>query len=100
MSAAPVPEAMIAAEEARQARRPIVHPLTGEVLPDDLATLRDLEEQVDRFLRRLGPHYGFRGDLRERIAELQGPALLPERRNRTDKQHAVSACPRCGAKTV
>lgn len=91
----PVPEATVIAETPRD---PIVHPLTGEVLPDDLATLRALEETVDRYLRRLGPHYGFRADLRKRIADLQGPPLLPPPRQRTDKQVRVAACPNCGRK--
>lgn len=76
---------------------PIVHPLTGEVLGDDLDALVQAEQIVDRYLRGLSRHYGFRGALRERIAELRGPAKLPSRRYRTDKQQRVSQCPRCGA---
>lgn len=90
-----VPES---AKIAAEPRDPIVHLLTGEVLPDDLETLRALEEQVDRYLRRLGPHYGFRDRLRQRIADLQGPSLLPPPRQRTDRQVRVAACPRCGRK--
>lgn len=77
---------------------PIVSPSTGEVLPDDLDTLVEAERRVDRFLRSLGPHYGFRRALRERIAELRGPAGLPRPRYRTAKQARVSECPRCGAR--
>jgi len=91
----PVPAA---AEIAAEPLEPIVHPLTGEVLPDDLPTLRALEEAVDRFLRRLGPHYGFRDALRRRIADLQGPPLLPPPRQRTDRQVRVASCPHCGRK--
>jgi hypothetical protein len=83
---------------AETPRDPIVHPLTGEAIPDDLPTLRALEATVDRFLRRLGVHYGFRASLRERIADLQGPPLLPRPRDRTDKQARVAACPHCGRK--
>lgn len=90
-----VPEA---AKIAAEPRDPIVHLLTGEVLPDDLPTLRALEATVDRFLRRLGPHYGFRDALRRRIADLQGPPLLPPPRQRTDRQVRVAACPHCGRK--
>lgn len=77
---------------------PIVRPSTGEVLSDDLGTLVEAERRVDAFLRSLGPHYGYRRALRERIAELRGPAELPRPRYRTDKQARVSECPRCGAR--
>lgn len=75
----------------------ISSPLTGEVLPDDLDSLVEAERLVDAFLRGLGPHYDYRRRLRERIADLRGPADLPKRRFRTDKQQRVAACPRCGA---
>lgn len=74
----------------------VVHPLTGEVLPDDLDTLAAAEATVDGYLRSLRPHYAFRGDLRARIAELRGIAVLPRPRWRTPKQHKVACCPRCG----
>lgn len=74
----------------------VVHPLTGEVLPDDLDTLAVLEEQVDGYLRAQRAHYTFRRRLRERIAELRGIANVPPMRFRTQKQHRVACCPRCG----
>lgn len=95
MTTTPVPEAT---RIAAQPRDPIAHPITGEILPDDIKTLQAAEETVDRYLRRLSPHYRFRAELRERIAELQGPALLPKPRARTDRQARVAACPRCGRK--
>lgn len=76
---------------------PIVKPTTGEVLPDTLDALTEHERVVDGFLRRLGAHYSYRSRLRERIAELRGPAVLPRPRHRSDRQAAVAACPRCGA---
>jgi hypothetical protein len=75
---------------------PIVHPISGEVLADDLDTLVRAEAIVDRYLRGLASQYAFRRALRERIAELRGPAELPRPRYRTDKQQRVSECPRCG----
>ncbi len=76
---------------------PIVHPVTGEVLDDDLDVLVEAERLVDRYLRTQSRHYAFRGDLRLRIAELRGPAELPRPRYRTETQQKVSVCPRCGA---
>lgn len=78
---------------------PVVHPLTGEVLPDDVGALLEAERLVDRYLRAQARHYAFRGDLRERIAELDGPAVLPRPRWRSNVQQRVSECPRCGAKS-
>lgn len=74
----------------------VVHPLTGELLPDDLEALREMEKRVDRYLRSLHTHYAFRDRLRERMAEVGGPAKLPRPRWRTDKQQRVADCPRCG----
>lgn len=81
---------------AASARLLIVHPLTGEVLPDELEALVEYEATVDGWLRGLRDHYSFRRRLRERIAELRGEAVLPRRAFRTDKQQRVSECPRCG----
>lgn len=75
----------------------IVHPVTGEVLdPDDLAGLVQAEKIVDRYLRKQSRHYNFRRALRERIAELRGPAVLPRPVYQTEKQQKVHDCPRCG----
>lgn len=78
----------------------IVSPLTGEVLADELETLVSMERRVDSFLRHLSPHYEFRRELRERIAELRGPAELPRARWRSDRQSRVAACPRCGERSA
>lgn len=67
------------------------------MLADDLESLVEAEAIVDRYLRRQSPHYAFRRALRERIAELRGPAELPRPRWQTDRQRRVSECPRCGA---
>lgn len=75
----------------------LTHPLTGEVMPDELDVLVEAERAVDRYLRAQARHYRFRDELRERIAELRGPAVLPRPRYRTDRQQRVSVCPRCGA---
>lgn len=77
---------------------PVVHPITGEILPDDLAGLVEAERIVDGYLRSLRAHYSFRRRLRERIAELRGEAVLPRRPWQTEKQQRVSECPRCGGK--
>lgn len=78
----------------------ICHPITGEVLPDDLAALERTERQVDRYLRRQSQHYAFRRALRERIAELRGPAALPPRRSQTPHQQRVQDCPRCSGPPI
>lgn len=75
---------------------PVVHPLTGEAVPDNLAVLTRCEAAVDRYLRHQRPHYAFRDALRVRLAELRGPAVLPRPARRTDVQRRVDKCPRCG----
>lgn len=77
---------------------PIVRPDTGEIVPDDLAVMVELEAATDAALRGLWPQYELRRRLRERIAELQGPPELPPPRYRTPVQERVAACPRCGRK--
>jgi hypothetical protein len=76
----------------------IAHPLTGEVLPDDLDALQAMEANVDRYLRGQSKHYEFRRKLRERIAELHGQAELPPPRWRTPLQQKVAECPRCSGR--
>lgn len=85
---------------AEQTVERIAHPLTGEVLTDDLDALVRAEAIVSRYLRTQAKHYRFRADLLKRIAELRGPAELPRRRFRTDKQMKVAECPRCGDELV
>lgn len=75
----------------------IVNPSTGQILPDALDPLVEAERLVDAYLRRQGAHYDYRRRLRERIAELRGPADLPKPRFQTDRQRRVASCPRCGA---
>jgi len=77
---------------------PVVHPLTGEALPDDVEALSALEDHVDRYLRTQSVHYEFRRRLRERVAELRGPAELPSPRYRSERQMKVAECPRCGTR--
>jgi hypothetical protein len=72
---------------------PLVHPLTGEIVPEVLPALVDAEKAVDRDARKL---YGFRSELRKTIAELRGVAVLPPRHRRTEVQRRVASCPRCG----
>lgn len=76
----------------------ILHPVNGAVVEDDLDTLTNLEAHVDKYLRRQNVHYNFRKLLRERIAELRGPAVLPRPRYRTERQSRVAECPRCSGK--
>lgn len=78
----------------------IVNPATGEVVPDTLDDLATAEAHVDATLRALIPMYEYRARLRERIAELRGPAELPRPRFRTDRQQRVADCPRCGHKAA
>lgn len=73
----------------------VVHPITGEVLPDDIDVLSAYESRVDSYLRSLSAHYSFRRRLRERLAELRGEYPLPRRVFRTEKQQKVAECPRC-----
>jgi hypothetical protein len=74
----------------------IVHPVTGEIVPDTLNALTAAERAVDVELRGLRPLYRFRDALQARVAELRGPAVLPVRARRTDVQRRVASCPRCG----
>lgn len=79
----------------------IVRPSTGEILPeDDLDALVAAERIVDAYLRRQSVHYNFRRRLRERIAELRGPAVLPRPRHQTDVQKKVHECPRCSGRVA
>ncbi len=78
----------------------IVDPRSGELVADRLDDLAVAEREVDETLRALGPLYDFRRQLRERIAELRGPAELPRPRFRTDRQQRVAECPRCGHKAA
>lgn len=74
----------------------ILHPLTGEILDEtNLAELVAAEKIVDAYLRGQSRHYSFRRRLREQIAELRGPAVLPKPRYQTETQHKVYDCPRC-----
>jgi hypothetical protein len=75
---------------------PCVHPRTGEVVGTTLTELIEAERVIDLELRGNAPLYRFRDDLRGRIAEARGPAVLPPRGRRTDVQRRVAACPRCG----
>ena len=58
---------------------------------DIKAALEEAEAELASVYRRLWP-------LREAYAETFPPAQLPPKRNRTDKQHLVARCPRCGGK--
>lgn len=87
------------AEPCDEGCRVIVHPISGEVIPDELDALVAAEKEVDGFLRSLQAHYGFRLQLRQRIAEKRGPSVLPSPRLRSEKQWRVSVCPRCGGKS-
>ncbi len=75
---------------------PIAHPLTGEVLPDDLDALERAEVIVDNYLRTQAKHYKFRAALRAEIARQRGKAELPRPRWRSEVQQKVAECPRCG----
>lgn len=70
-----------------------VHPVTGEwidaIEPRLAEAAKETDEELGRIYRALLP-------IRERLAELRGPAVLPRPSRQTDKQRRVSACPRCG----
>ena len=66
------------------------HPLTGVALDaDDLAALVQADEEF-------WPYQGRWKRVRERIAELRGPADLPRPSRQSDVQARVARCPRCG----
>lgn len=73
---------------------PFAHPLSGEIIPDELAALKGALEQTDLFLSRVYPRLR---EIRERIAELE-PIVLPPRRWQSEVQAKVHRCPRCGGR--
>jgi hypothetical protein len=74
---------------------------TKEEIWDSLPELEHHEENLDAYLRSLGPVYAARDELRARIAELRGPAALPKRaRDRSAKQERVARCPRCSGSEI
>ena len=58
---------------------------------DIKAALEEAEAELHAAYRKVWP-------LREAYAETFPPAVLPPKRNRTDKQHLVARCPRCGGR--
>ena len=68
-----------------------VHPETGEVLQLD-----ELRRRIANIDDGLSQYYRELRILRVALAERTDPAALPVRRARTDKQAAVTRCPRCG----
>ncbi len=72
-----------------------VHPLSGALLEATHANLRaaktDGWAEIDRLKVALAP-------ISERLAELDGPAVLPRPRWQTDKQRRIATCPRCGTR--
>lgn len=77
---------------------PCKHPVTGEDVAEDPASLRLAINDTDE---EIGRHYRAIADLREGRNLLQfeltgeQPAVLPRRGNRTEKQQLVARCPRC-----
>jgi hypothetical protein len=55
------------------------------------AALEEAEAELQAAYRKVWP-------LREAYAEAVPPAVLPSRRNQTDKQRLVERCPRCGGR--
>ena len=60
-------------------------------MTDIKAALEEAEAELHAAYRKVWP-------LREAYAETFPPAVLPPKRNRTDKQHLVARCPRCGGR--
>lgn len=73
-----------------------VHPLTGELFPADEHALQDAVNAADREISRL---YRGTDGLRAKLAEIRGPAVLPDGVKRTDKQKRIARCPRCMERT-
>lgn len=72
----------------------IVHPETGEVL----TTEEEWRSALQAVEERLAPLYVIRRELRERHAEAVAGPELPSPTRRTEKQHIVARCPRCGGR--
>ena len=64
----------------------------------DLAALTAATGRAATLERRLGVIYRELGPLRVSIAEMRGPAVLPQRRFQTETQAKVERCPRCGSR--
>jgi hypothetical protein len=61
-------------------------------------TASETIELINAIDAELGKLYRKRDALQAELADLQGPAVLPQPRHRTDRQQAVARCPRCGDK--
>ena len=57
----------------------------------------ELQQELNAIGDELGKIYRRRDEILEALAELRGPAVLPKPRYQTDKQRAISRCPRCGS---
>ena len=60
--------------------------------------LPTLQAELNRLDEQLVAIYRERAPILEALAELRGPYELPKPRFQTDKQRAVSRCPRCGGR--
>ena len=79
---------------AKTKARLVLHPETGR----EVQTHEEFLEAINWVEGRLAPLYKVRRHLREEMAERYPPPELPEPRYRSDKQTAVSRCPRCGGR--
>ena len=61
-----------------------------------MSEIAQLQDELNHLERELSKLYRLREPILVRLAELRGPAELPKPRYQTDKQRAVSRCPRCG----
>lgn len=81
---------------------PFTHPVTYafmEATEGNLsAAIEDAFIDVARRKREVADLMARMEPLRERLAVLRGPAVLPRPSRRTETQSKVAACPRCGGR--
>lgn len=63
-----------------------------------MADIHQLETELASIEQTLGKLYRRRDEILPQLAEARGEYELPKPRYQTDKQRAVSRCPRCGGK--
>jgi hypothetical protein len=81
---------------------PFTHPVSYafmEATEENLAAaIEDGFVAISKHKRDIADLHARMEPLRERLAVLRGPAVLPRPSRRTDRQQLVAACPRCGGK--
>lgn len=65
-----------------------------------MADIHQLETDLAAVEEKIGRLYRERAPILEALAEARGPAELPPRRYRTEKQQLIARCPRCSGRLV